>query len=61
VLVAHLAPTSDLAGKLAAAWVVLRLLHGVFYIGDKPAARTACFALASGCAVALFLVGAHVV
>jgi uncharacterized MAPEG superfamily protein len=62
VLVAHLlAPDSALAPKLAVAWLVLRLAHGAFYIADKPAARTACFALASACAVTLFLVGAHVV
>jgi uncharacterized MAPEG superfamily protein len=61
VLVAHLlSPESALAPKLAVAWLALRIAHGVFYIGDKPAARTACFALGSACAISLFLVGAHV-
>jgi uncharacterized MAPEG superfamily protein len=61
VLTAHLqSPVSDLAPKLALAWVALRVAHGIFYIANKPAARTACFALASVCAVAFFLVAAHV-
>jgi uncharacterized MAPEG superfamily protein len=61
VLTAHLqSPASDLAPKLALAWVALRVAHGIFYIANKPAARTACFALASVCAVAFFLVAAHV-
>ncbi|HEX4336155.1 MAG TPA: MAPEG family protein [Polyangiaceae bacterium] len=61
VLVAHvLSPESALAPKLAVAWLVLRVAHGAFYVADKPAGRTASFALATLCAVALFLVGAHV-
>ncbi len=60
VLVAHLqAPASDLAAKLALAWVALRIAHGLFYIGDKAAARTACFVLASLCAFAMYMVAAH--
>ena len=61
VLVAHLqAPASALAPVLTLTWLLLRVLHGLFYIADKPALRTTCFALASICAIALFLVGAHV-
>jgi len=61
VLTAHLqSPASDLAPKLALAWVALRVAHGIFYIANKPAARTVCFALASACAVTFFLVAAHV-
>jgi uncharacterized MAPEG superfamily protein len=61
VLVAHvLSPASELAPKLAVAWVVLRVLHGIAYIGDKPVPRTACFALATLSAFAMYLVGAHV-
>jgi uncharacterized MAPEG superfamily protein len=62
VLVAHLfAPGSGLAPVLAAGWVGLRVLHGLFYVGDKPAARTACFALASLCSIALYLVAAQLI
>jgi uncharacterized MAPEG superfamily protein len=61
VLVAHmLAAHSELAPKLAIAWLVLRVGHGLAYIGDKPALRTVCFALASACTIALYLVGARV-
>ena len=61
VLVAHMqAPASELAVKLALVWVALRVGHGVAYIADRPAVRTACFALASVCALALYLVGAHI-
>jgi uncharacterized MAPEG superfamily protein len=61
VLIAHIqAPGSTLAPTLALAWVALRVLHGLFYIGDKPALRTTCFALATFCAVGLFLIAAHV-
>jgi uncharacterized MAPEG superfamily protein len=61
VLVAHVqAPGSELAPKIAIAWVVLRVAHGILYIGDKPGARTATFALGMVCVAALFLVGAHV-
>jgi uncharacterized MAPEG superfamily protein len=61
VLVAHLAaPDSALASKLALAWVVLRIAHGIAYLGDKPALRTVCFAFALLCSFAMYLVGAHV-
>jgi uncharacterized MAPEG superfamily protein len=61
VLVAHLfAPGSTRAPLLAAGWVTLRILHGLFYVSDKPGARTACFAFASLCSLALYLVAAHV-
>lgn len=61
VLVAHLsAPTSELPAKVALGWVVLRVAHGAFYIANKPAARTLCFALANVCVVLLYLVAAHV-
>jgi uncharacterized MAPEG superfamily protein len=61
VLTAHVAaPASELAPRLALAWVALRVAHGIFYIADRPAARTVSFALASLCAMALFLVAARV-
>jgi uncharacterized MAPEG superfamily protein len=62
VLVSHLcAPASALAPLLAAGWVVLRVLHGLFYVGDMPAARTACFTFASLCAIGLYLVAGHLI
>jgi uncharacterized MAPEG superfamily protein len=61
VLTAHIqSPASELAPKLALAWVALRVGHGILYIANKPAGRTACFALGSFCALALYLVAAHV-
>ncbi|HEX4475133.1 MAG TPA: MAPEG family protein [Polyangiaceae bacterium] len=61
VLVAHIqSPASGLAPLIAIVWVVVRALHGIAYIGDKAALRTALFTLGSLCALALYLVGAHV-
>jgi uncharacterized MAPEG superfamily protein len=60
VIVAHLrAAGSPVATVLAIAWLLLRVVHGIAYLGDKPALRTACFALASVCAIALYFVAAH--
>jgi uncharacterized MAPEG superfamily protein len=62
VLVAHIqAPASELAPKIAIAWIVLRVAHGFLYIGDKPAARTTAFTLGMVCVAGLFLVAARVV
>jgi uncharacterized MAPEG superfamily protein len=61
VLVAHLqAASSRLGPMLAIAWLVLRVLHGVAYLTDKPALRSALFGLASACAIAFYLLAAHV-
>jgi uncharacterized MAPEG superfamily protein len=61
VLVAHLnAPNSTLAPTLALVWVALRVAHGFAYLANLPALRTACFALATLCSIALYLVGGHV-
>jgi uncharacterized MAPEG superfamily protein len=61
VLVAYLlAPASELSAKLALGWVLFRVAHGVFYIANQAAARTACFALANVCTVLLYLVAAQV-
>ena len=54
-------PTSSLVAPLGLAWLGLRVLHGVFYVADKATPRSACFAMAMLCAVALFLVGAEVI
>jgi uncharacterized MAPEG superfamily protein len=61
VLFAHFAaPESTLAPKLSIAWLGLRLLHPFFYIADIPLGRTLSFALAAFSALALFLVGGHI-
>jgi uncharacterized MAPEG superfamily protein len=61
VLAAHIqSPASELAPKLAIAWVVLRVAHGILYIADKPLGRTVSFALATACSIAFFLVAAHI-
>lgn len=56
VLVAH-AAQADAAWSmwLAIAWVVLRLLHGIFYVANIAPARTASFALALFCALGQFV------
>jgi len=60
VLVAHLlAPTSELAARLALGWVVFRVAHGVLYITNQATARSVCFGLANVCVVLLYLVAAH--
>jgi uncharacterized MAPEG superfamily protein len=60
VLFAHFqAAASPFAAALAMTWVGLRVGHGVAYLANKPALRTACFALASACAIALYFVAAR--
>jgi uncharacterized MAPEG superfamily protein len=59
VLVAHVRnadPTQ--AAALATAWVVFRVLHGVFYLADVDKARSAMFGLAQLCALGLFVIAA---
>lgn len=56
VIVAHLANADAIwSARLAVAWVVLRVLHGVLYLADIDKARTAVFSLALGAALGLFL------
>jgi len=43
---------------LAAAYIALRVVFGLLYIGDKPGARTAVFFGGFGCTIALFVVAA---
>ncbi|HKO89991.1 MAG TPA: MAPEG family protein [Polyangiaceae bacterium] len=62
VLVAHLlAPASPLSAGLALGWVVFRVAHGLFYVGNQASARSVCFGLANLCMVLLYLVAAHVI
>lgn len=61
VIVAHLgAPNSTVAPILCLVWVAARLLHGVLYISNIAAARSAMFGVALLCAMALFFVGAGI-
>lgn len=40
--------------QLALLFVVMRVLHLVFYVGDKPTLRSIVFTVGMGCVVALF-------
>lgn len=55
------APTSTVAPIFALAWIPLRLVHGAFYIADKPPLRTVAFAGGVVCALGLYLAGGHVI
>ena len=59
VIIAHLAnaPQSRV-DLLAIAYIVLRLLHGIFYITDKAALRSTVWFAAVGCVIAIFAAGA---
>jgi len=60
VLVAHLAHAdAEWSGRLAIAFVVLRVVHGFAYIGDKPPVRTASFAFGYLCCLGLFVLAAR--
>jgi uncharacterized MAPEG superfamily protein len=55
VVVNHLAGAAPgPSAALSVAYVVTRILHPVFYIGDRPAARTAVFVVGLVCAISLF-------
>jgi uncharacterized MAPEG superfamily protein len=55
VLVAHLAGAAPgPSATLSVVYVVTRILHPIFYIGDRPRARTAVFVVGLVCAVGLF-------
>ena len=43
---------------LALAFVVLRILHGIFYVTDKATLRSVVWFAAVGCDIALFVVAA---
>lgn len=60
VIIAHIAHGEQMwIDGLAVAFVVLRILHAVFYIGDKATARSAVWLLALACVVGLFVVAAR--
>jgi uncharacterized MAPEG superfamily protein len=55
VFVAHLnGGDPGPAAALSVAFIALRGLHAVLYIGDRPTARAAVFLAGLGCCVALF-------
>lgn len=59
ILVAHVAHAdTTLSAALAVAWVVFRVLHGVFYLADIDKARSAMFGLAFLSAVGQFVLAA---
>jgi uncharacterized MAPEG superfamily protein len=56
VLVAHIAHADpEWSMRLAVAWVVVRVLHGVFYLTDTDKVRSLCFGVGMLCAVGLFV------
>lgn len=56
VLASHLAGAHPgYSAGLAIAWVVFRVLHGVFYLRDVPSLRSASFAGAFFCAIGLLV------
>jgi uncharacterized MAPEG superfamily protein len=59
VLVAHVAHADPtLSGALAGAWVLFRILHGVFYLADIDRARSAVFGLATLSVIGQFVLAA---
>ncbi len=56
VMVAHLGGADPwLSSILAVCFVLLRIMHAVLYLADKPVLRTLVFVLGTSCAVSLFL------
>ncbi|MFT3755490.1 MAG: MAPEG family protein [Pseudoxanthomonas sp.] len=49
---------ADVIGKLAIAFVVFRVLHGLFYIADKPPLRSLAWLAGFVCALALIVLAA---
>ena len=59
VLIAHLCGADPVwSARLAVAWVVARLFHGVCYLADADKARSTMFVVAFGCVVGLFVLAA---
>jgi uncharacterized MAPEG superfamily protein len=59
VIVAHLTQASPIwSARLCVAFILLRLLHGMMYLADRPPLRTTFFTLALFCAFALFVLAA---
>jgi uncharacterized MAPEG superfamily protein len=60
VVIAHLSHADpEWSARLAMAFVVCRVLHGVSYLGDKPPARTIFFALGLLSSIGLFVLAAR--
>jgi len=60
VLTAHVTGADPAwSANLAIAWVVCRTLHGVVYMADIPAARSAMFLGAYACALGQFALAAQ--
>jgi len=59
VIVAHLAHAdATWSARLAIAFIICRVIHGIVYIGDRPPLRTAFFALALFASFGLFILAA---
>lgn len=59
VIIAHLQHVSQLyIDRLALTFIVLRVLHGVFYIIDRGYWRSTVWFAAVGCVIALFVLSA---
>jgi uncharacterized MAPEG superfamily protein len=57
VIVAHLTGSAQATvDMLAGVFIVVRILHGVFYITDKATLRTLAWLVGFGISVALFLI-----
>jgi len=59
VIIAHLAGgAQSRIDMLAMAYIVCRLLHGIFYLTDKASLRSLIWFASMGCVIAIFLSGA---
>lgn len=62
VIIAHLmGATQAVVNGLAVGFVLLRILHGIFYVLDWASLRSLVWIAGMGCVVALFLAAAHIV
>jgi len=62
VLVAHMAHADPVwSARLAVAWVVARVLHGMFYLADVDIARSGIFGIGMACDAGLFVLAARAV
>ena len=61
VLAAHATnPASTVAPKLAVAWMVVRIVHGIVYISGVAGVRSAMFGIGLICTVLMYLVAGNV-
>ena len=59
VIIAHnLEIAQSTLNALALTWLILRVLHGIFYIMDQATLRSLSWVLAMACVVAFFVLGA---